>query len=535
MAKKAELKSKNPPMRARIQEYQPSADSEATESNLAANAEIEPDPEPEQEAEQIPQREIRSKWKNDRTVVASNAPMHTTQQSVAGPGSLAADSERLVDYVKKTERRKSQRIANMHKKQKLDQLNEVHGATRSPSETRMFDTFDTVSLGRDDSDQVAVEGTVVAPTQPSQPEKEDEHHENINEAGFEDKEARVAVTLAVDEVMLEAAQPQGPTEDDAEHTEIYPEPISIQIPFEPEAGVEDKEAGVAVPLVVDEVMLEEAQPEPLVVVIPVQPEEASKSEVEAPHNVVEEEKEPEQQSEVEAPHNVVEEDKEPDPINIDNPFEPEVTLKPWLNPVPEATDAKDTPNIIEEIITDVLLSMKKEDKVEEGNQDQQPGDQEECNTPEAAPASMEERCFIWATTENNNKYNTIFQLRGPNTIEAMRYNFMTMALKECIDMYMVSLVCHILNREQVHRFQREVYCVPPEILDQLDGFREKIVAKVLFSEHNTLNFEAMNQSRTMTREAITEGRTKLGRRPKPSATLKSPFRNPSTAELEKKQ
>ncbi|MED6171704.1 hypothetical protein PIB30_043271 [Stylosanthes scabra] len=132
------------------------------------------------------------------------------------------------------------------------------------------------------------------------------------------------------------------------------------------------------------------------------------------------------------------EEAQPEPLVVIIPFEPELTLKPWLNPIPEATDAKDTPDLTEEIITDVLLSMKNEDKVEEGNRDQQPGDQEECNTPEAAPASMEKRCFIWATTENNNKYDTIFQLRGPNTIEAMR--------------------------EQVHRFQREVYCVPPEIL-----------------------------------------------------------------------
>ncbi|MED6186103.1 hypothetical protein PIB30_063568 [Stylosanthes scabra] len=228
-----------------------------------------------------------------------------------------------------------------------------------------------------------------------------------------------------------------------------------------------------------------------------------------------------------------------------------------------------------------------------------------------------------------------------------------MAPNTCIDMVMVNVVCHILNREQVQRFQRDVYCVPPEILlfahvlysrhwwlyvldvdnrefyivdsvfginhdqqrqklhrfscnvlnqlrvwagaaslikknsitlqlrpvdvprqpnptdcgvyvmkwidqhldaaalsgaytfkvqcmveewdqDQLDEFKEKIVSKVLLSEHNTLNFEAMNQSRTITREAITEGRTKLGRRPKPSAALKSPFLNPSTAELKKK-
>ncbi|MED6211611.1 hypothetical protein PIB30_075421 [Stylosanthes scabra] len=39
-----------------------------------------------------------------------------------------------------------------------------------------------------------------------------------------------------------------------------------------------------------------------------------------------------------------------------------------------------------------------------------------------------------------------------------------MAPETCIDMQMVSLVCHILNREQLDRFQKDVYCVPPEIL-----------------------------------------------------------------------
>ncbi|MED6110686.1 hypothetical protein PIB30_045196 [Stylosanthes scabra] len=90
-----------------------------------------------------------------------------------------------------------------------------------------------------------------------------------------------------------------------------------------EAGVEDKNAGVDVPPTVDEVVLEEAQPEPLAVILP---------------------------------------------------LEPELTLKPWLNPEAETTAARGTTNSPEEIITDVLLSMKKEDKGEEGNQDQQPGD-----------------------------------------------------------------------------------------------------------------------------------------------------------------
>ncbi|MED6119273.1 hypothetical protein PIB30_010198 [Stylosanthes scabra] len=603
MAKKAELKSKNPPMR--VPHQKGALGQDARNTNQVQTRKLLSQTRRQMRSQNLIQNPNQklSRYHDERFEASG-------RMIVLWP--LFADSDRLVDFVKRTKRRKSQRIANTHKKQKLDQLNEVDRATRSPSETRMFDTFDTVSLRRDDSDHVVVEGPVVTPTQPSQPEKENEHHENMNEAGVDDKEAGVAVPLDVDEVILEAAQPQGlsgiATEDAAEHTEIDPEPISIQIPFEYEAGAENKYAGA-------DVVLEEAQPQLPVVIIPVQPEQASESEVEAPHNAVEEEKEPEKQSEV-----------EPDPINVDNPFEPELTLKPWLNPDTETTDAKGTTDLTEEIITDVLLSMKQEDKGEEGNQELQPGDQEQCNTPEAAPASMEERCFIWATTENNNKYDTIFQLRGPNTLEAMR--------------------------EQVHRFQREVYCVPPEILirmfethgtnfmdkktkkpvrftdlkdkqffqlldkeklrmsrvcnvldqfrvwarakslikkgsntlqlrhidvpkqpnptdcgvyvmkwmetldthalsfaytfkktcmieewdqDQLDGFMEKIVAKVLLSEHNTLNFEAMNKSRTMTREAITEGRTKLGRRTKPSAALKSPFLNPSTVELEKKQ
>ncbi|MED6204200.1 hypothetical protein PIB30_006956 [Stylosanthes scabra] len=427
--------------------------------------------------------------------------------------SLSADDDRLADFVKRNKRRKSKRIASTHKKQNLDQINEDDGATRSPSEIRMFDTFDTVSLGRDDSDQIVVEGP----------------------SGVDDKDARVEVPPTMDEVVLEEAQPN---------------------PSRPVQPEQPSETEVEAPLIVVE---EEKEPEPIIVENPVQSEQPSKSEVEAPLIVVEQKKEPEQtsKSEVEAPLIVVEEGKkpeqqsdvEPDPTYIENPLEPELTLKPWLNPEAETTAARGPTNSVEEIITDVLLSMKKEDKGEEDNQDQQTGDQEQCNILEAVTASMEERCFIWATIENNNKYDIIFQLRGPNTIEAMRYNFMTMAPRTCIDMYMVSLVCHILNREQLQRFQREIYCVPPEILirmfethgtnfmdrktkkpklftdlkdqqfidlldkeklrmsraDQLDGFREEIVAKVLLSEHNTLNFEAMNQSRIMTREAITEG------------------------------
>ncbi|MED6118117.1 hypothetical protein PIB30_000099 [Stylosanthes scabra] len=305
---------------------------------------------------------------------------------------------------------------------------------------------------------------------------------------------------------------------------------------------------------------------------------------------------------------------------------------------------------------------------------------------------------MWAIIPTNeNKFETIFQLRGPNTQEAMRYNFMTMAPEKEINMTIVSVVCHILNGEPLERFQRDVYCVPPEILvrmfgtygtnyinkktkmphlvsslkdqqlmelldkeklkkssslfapvlynrhwwlyvldvdnrefyiadsvfgadtsdtertklhrfacnilnqlrvwagaqsiikkrtialdpravdvpkqpnptdcgvyvmkwmkvldaaalsgafvfktrcqieewdqDQLNEFKKEIVSKVLMSEHNTLNIEAISQATGMTQEAITEARKRMPRQTKPSAALRSPFLQPSTAELETK-
>ncbi|MED6175096.1 hypothetical protein PIB30_075192 [Stylosanthes scabra] len=72
--------------------------------------------------------------------------------------------------------------------------------------------------------------------------------------------------------------------------------------------------------------------------------------------------------------------------------------------------------------------------------------------------------------------------------------------------------------------------------DQLDEFRREIVAKLLFSEHNTLRVEARNQVQSMSMKSITEARerAKSRRQTRPSAALKSPYRQPSTAELEKK-
>ncbi|MED6191910.1 hypothetical protein PIB30_004987 [Stylosanthes scabra] len=269
MAKRDALKMKNPTMRvppskrnsdSESESYKPSPDSKATESDLAADAEQEHDSEAEQEAdhgahdEPPPQREIRSKWKNDRPVVGSNEPVDVTQQSVVGPRTSLPDSTRLIDLIGKSKKRKSQRIISKSKKQKLSQINEGDEAISSPSDTRMFDSFDTVSLGRDDSANIIVEGLVAVPSQPPQNEKEDlqpghdhetrndeqpkhDHHETIDDAGMEVphvmednvQEEEQPEPLAVIMPINPEDQTRMATQDLGEHTEPEPEPINMEM------------------------------------------------------------------------------------------------------------------------------------------------------------------------------------------------------------------------------------------------------------------------------------------------------------------
>ncbi|MED6139209.1 hypothetical protein PIB30_081731 [Stylosanthes scabra] len=455
--------------------YKSSSTDSDSESSSSSDSESDSDPDSKHaiHEEPPPQQEMRSKKKNNRAVVGSNEPLNITQQSVAVPGVLQAESEQ---------------------------------------------------------------------------------HEKTNDAEVEVEDATVEVPPIMKNVVQE---------------ELQPKPLVVIMPIQPEQPSKSRDAEVEVPPpIVENVVHEEIQPEPLVVIMPLQPEQQSGGTTEV----------------------------EPEPINIQIPLELELTLRPWLQPEAETSAAKGPIESSDEIITHMLLNMNQEGpSTQDGNQIQQPKDEDQCKTPETTPVSLKERCFIWATMENDNKYETIFQLRWPNTIEAMRYNFMTMAPETCIDMQMVSLVCHILNKEELQRFQRDVYCVPPKILirmfqtygrnyldkktkmpylvsqlkdqhymklldkeklrkhstlrcidvpkqpnptdcgvyvmkwmellevavllaaytfklrysieewtqDQLDQFRKEIVSKLIMRKDNTLNVEAINQASNMTLEAIT--------------------------------
>ncbi|MED6221972.1 hypothetical protein PIB30_059980 [Stylosanthes scabra] len=294
-------------------------------------------------------------------------------------------------------------------------------------------------LGGDDSGNIAVEGPVVVPSQPFNKENEvlqaeSEQCEKGNDAEVEGEHAEVEGHDAAVEGE-DAAVKVPPNIEDVVPEELQPEPLVIIIPIQPEQPSKsyDDEVGVP-PHIVENVLPEEIQPEPLDVIMPIQPEHQSRGATEV----------------------------DPDPINIQTPVEPELTLRPWLQAKANTNAAKGPIESPDEVITHVLLSMNQEGPSTQGGE--QTKDEDQCKTPETAPVTLKERCFIWGTMDNDNKFETIFQLRGPNTIEAKRYNFMTMAPETCIDMQMVSLVCHVLNREDLERFQRDVYCVPPEIL-----------------------------------------------------------------------
>ncbi|MED6177135.1 hypothetical protein PIB30_095086 [Stylosanthes scabra] len=119
-------------------------------------------------------RELRSKRRFDPAVVGSNAPPEPNTTKLP-----QSDNVTLADTLKNMRKRKKEPMEIRNPKKGTAKGNEadetMHEVVRSASEagaassdgTRMFDSFDTVSLGRDDIGNVVVGGPSITPTQPS--------------------------------------------------------------------------------------------------------------------------------------------------------------------------------------------------------------------------------------------------------------------------------------------------------------------------------------------------------------------------------
>ncbi|MED6148042.1 hypothetical protein PIB30_049503 [Stylosanthes scabra] len=96
--------------------------------------------------------------------------------------------------------------------------------------------------------------------------------------------------------------------------------------------------------------------------------------------------------------------------------------------------------------------------------------QDQFQTPQTKKSlenqkDLEEKVVTWATVpKGDNEFETIFKLSGDRFLEAMRYQFQSMRPRTYIDIQVITIMCHILNNEQNERFEKFVYCVPPEIM-----------------------------------------------------------------------
>ncbi|MED6148050.1 hypothetical protein PIB30_049510 [Stylosanthes scabra] len=102
---------------------------------------------------------------------------------------------------------------------------------------------------------------------------------------------------------------------------------------------------------------------------------------------------------------------------------------------------------IEEL--DVLIKQ-------EGDQFQTPQPTQSLNIRN----ELHDRVAIWATVPiEGNEFEKIFKLSGHRFLEAMRYKLMSMRPR--------SIMCHTLNMEENEWFEKQVYCVPPDILTRM--------------------------------------------------------------------
>ncbi|MED6135408.1 hypothetical protein PIB30_046147 [Stylosanthes scabra] len=89
-------------------------------------------------------------------------------------------------------------------------------------------------------------------------------------------------------------------------------------------------------------------------------------------------------------------------------------------------------------------------------------------TPQPTKAikdDFDDRVAIWATVpKGGNDWEPIFKLRGAQFLEAIRYQFMSIAPTSYIDIGIVGLMCHVLNGEEGDRYEKLVYCLPPDLL-----------------------------------------------------------------------
>ncbi|RYR15660.1 hypothetical protein Ahy_B04g072557 [Arachis hypogaea] len=86
-------------------------------------------------------------------------------------------------------------------------------------------------------------------------------------------------------------------------------------------------------------------------------------------------------------------------------------------------------------------------------------------------SDMKEKCYIWAirvkTYANGltNEFDTVCTLQAQDRYILSKVHLASLAAETHIEAEIVSAMCLILNQQKIKRFQEEVYCLPPDIVN----------------------------------------------------------------------
>ncbi|KAL4314774.1 hypothetical protein AHAS_Ahas15G0118700 [Arachis hypogaea] len=90
-------------------------------------------------------------------------------------------------------------------------------------------------------------------------------------------------------------------------------------------------------------------------------------------------------------------------------------------------------------------------------------------------AEMKEKCYLWATRiktygdGSTDEYDPVCTLNVPQPLVLSRVHFASLKATSYIEADIVTVMCLILNQENIKRFQEEIYCLPPNIVNMAIG------------------------------------------------------------------
>ncbi|QHO27971.1 uncharacterized protein DS421_7g212580 [Arachis hypogaea] len=94
-------------------------------------------------------------------------------------------------------------------------------------------------------------------------------------------------------------------------------------------------------------------------------------------------------------------------------------------------------------------------------------------------SDMKDKCYLWAirvkTYANGltNDFDTICTLQAQDRYILSKLHLASLAPETHIEAEIVSAMCFILNQQKIKRFQEEIYCLPPDIMNMALGNHPK--------------------------------------------------------------